>query len=128
LLLAGTERRTPQRIEPGQYFGRRRPEDGRIDWRRPALEIHNLVRAVAPPFPGASTAVSGERWIIERTRITKRTVSSGDRARFFGDDGRCYAACHDGVVLEVLAAATASGPVDLRALAAELRKHPVSPG
>ena len=127
-LLAGTERRTRQRIEPGQYFGRRRPEDGRIDWRRSALEIHNLIRAVAPPFPGAFTTVSGERWLIERTRIAKRTVSSGERARLFGEDGKCYAACHDGAVLEVLAATTVSGPLDLRALAAQLLRHPASLG
>lgn len=128
LLLAGTERRTHQTIEPGQYFGRRRPEDGRIDWQRPAQEIHNLVRAVAPPFPGAFTTVSGERWLIERTRIAKRTVQAGGRARLFGEDGKCFAACHDGGVLEVMAATKDSGPVDLQALAAELRKHPVSLG
>jgi methionyl-tRNA formyltransferase len=128
LLLAGTERRRAQRIEPGQYFGRRRPEDGRIDWLRPAREIHNLVRAVAPPFPGAFTTVSGERWLIERTRIAKRTVSRGGRARLFGEDGKCYAACHDGGVLEVLAATRGSGAVDLHALAAQLHEHPVSLG
>ncbi len=127
-LLAGAERRIPQTIEPGQYFGRRRPDDGRIDWLRPAQEIHNLVRAVAPPFPGAFTTVSAERWLIERTRITKRTVSSGDRARLFGEDGKCYAACHDGGVLEVVAAANDSGPIDLHALAAQLRQRPVSLG
>ena len=50
-LVAGTAPRTPQPIDAGQYFGRRRPEDGRIDWKQPALAIHNLIRAVAPPKP-----------------------------------------------------------------------------
>jgi hypothetical protein len=72
--------------------------------------------------------VSGERWLIERTRIAKRTVQAGGRARLFGEDGKCFAACHDGGVLEVMAATKDSGPVDLQALAAELRKHPVSLG
>src|SRR5256884_9872409 len=58
-LVAGSAPRRAQVIEPGQYFGRRRPEDGRIDWSRPALQIHNLVRAVAPPFTGAFAAVAG---------------------------------------------------------------------
>ncbi|MBI5558444.1 MAG: bifunctional UDP-4-amino-4-deoxy-L-arabinose formyltransferase/UDP-glucuronic acid oxidase ArnA [Deltaproteobacteria bacterium] len=35
------------------YFGGRTPADGEIDWRRPAAEIHNLVRAVTRPYPGA---------------------------------------------------------------------------
>ena len=52
-LIAGTAAATPLDLARGSYFGRRRPQDGLIDWHRPALEIHNLVRAVAPPFPGA---------------------------------------------------------------------------
>ncbi|HWG29216.1 MAG TPA: formyltransferase [Steroidobacteraceae bacterium] len=127
LLLAGTEPRLKQAIEPGQYFGRRRPEDGRIDWRCTARQIHNLVRAVAPPFPGAFTQVAGERWLIHRTRVMKRTVAPSERARLFGADGKCYAACHDGGVLEILAAAGDSGPIDLQAVAEQLRKHPVVP-
>ena len=68
-LIAGNAPRRPQRIEPGQYFGRRRPEDGRIDWSQPAVRIHDLVRAVAPPFPGAFTEVDGRPWRIHRTRV-----------------------------------------------------------
>ena len=38
--------------EAAHYFGGRRPEDGRIDWIRPAQEVHDLVRAVTHPWPG----------------------------------------------------------------------------
>ncbi len=124
-LLAGTESRIKQMIVPGQYFGRRGPEDGRIDWRSSARDIHNLVRAVAPPFPGAFTQVEGERWVIHRTRVKKGTITPSDRARIFGADGKCYAACHDGGVLEILTAATDAGPLDLQAVADQLRKHPI---
>jgi methionyl-tRNA formyltransferase len=127
LLLAGTEPRLKQTLEPGQYFGRRRPEDGRIDWSRAAREIHDLVRAVAPPFPGAFTLVEGERWLIHRTRIVKRTIAPSQNARLFGEEGKCYAACHDGGVLEILAATGDSGPIDLQAVGERLRKHPVVP-
>ena len=58
-LLAGTAPRMPQDLSRGSYFGGRRPEDGRIDWSQPAAAIHNLVRAVAPPYPGAFTQVAG---------------------------------------------------------------------
>ena len=34
-----------------------RPEDGTIDWTS-ARAIHNLVRAVAPPYPGAFTCLA----------------------------------------------------------------------
>jgi methionyl-tRNA formyltransferase len=125
LLIAGRERRTPQRIEPGQYFGRRRPEDGRLDWSRPAAELHNLVRAVAPPFPGAFADVDGERWSIHRTRLKGERISPSQRARLFGADQRCYVACCDGGVLEILAAARDSGPIDLQTLAGQAQRQPV---
>jgi len=126
-LIAGTAPRRPQPVEPGQYFGRRRPEDGRIDWTRPALEIHNLVRAVAPPFPGAFGIVGAERWEIHRTRLTERRAP-GRGARLLGADGECYAACGDGAMLRLLRAASRSGPIDLARYARALEKHPVPLG
>ena len=115
-LLAGSAPRRPQPILPGQYFGRRTPADGRIDWSRPALEIHNLVRAVAPPFPGAFGVVGGERWQIHRTRLSTQSAPAGAGACLFARAGGCYLACADGV-LRLLGAADARGPIDLVSLA-----------
>jgi len=53
--------RRPNDLARGSYFGGRRPEDGRIDWSRPAVEIYNLVRAVTRPYPGAFTGLDGEK-------------------------------------------------------------------
>ena len=127
-LIAGDATRRPQPIEPGQYFGRRRPEDGRIDWSLPAVRIHNLVRAVAPPFPGAFTEVDGRHWWIHRTRVECRIITPSERARLFGKQGSCYAACRDGSVLRIVAAATEDGPVDLARVARDLEAHPASLG
>jgi methionyl-tRNA formyltransferase len=127
-LINGTAPRVPQRLEDGKYFGRRRPEDGKIDWTRSAREIHNLVRAVAPPFPGAFGQVDGVRWMIHRTRVEPRTIEPSERARLFGADGHCYVACCDGSVLRIVAAADDSGPVDLVATARQLQRHPVGLG
>jgi methionyl-tRNA formyltransferase len=44
-LIAGTAPRLRQDPQGSSYFGRRRPEDGIIDWSKSAPEIHNLVRA-----------------------------------------------------------------------------------
>lgn len=125
-LVAGNAPRRAQPIEPGQYFGRRRPEDGRIDWSQPAGRIHDLVRAVAPPFPGAFTEVDGRQWWIHRTRMESKTIAPSERARLFGAQGVCYAACRDGGVLKILAAATEDGPVDLSEVARELETRPAS--
>ena len=47
-------------MSKGAYFGGRKAEDGIIDWSQSALEIHNLVRAVAPPYPGRDDADNGQ--------------------------------------------------------------------
>jgi methionyl-tRNA formyltransferase len=125
-LLDGSARGRPQPILEGEYYGRRRPEDGRIDWTRPAKEIHDLVRAVAPPFPGAFATLLGERWTIERTRLLPRgEAAAPGRPRMSGEGGRCIVTCADGGRLEILSARTAGGPVDLAAVAARLERAPV---
>jgi methionyl-tRNA formyltransferase len=125
-LIDGSAPRVPQNLEDGKYFGRRRPEDGRIDWSRSAREIHNLVRAVAPPFPGAFAHVDGERWMIYKTRVEPHTIEPSERARLFGADGRCYVACREGGVLQILRATNVVGSLDLRVIARRLQQHPVS--
>jgi UDP-4-amino-4-deoxy-L-arabinose formyltransferase / UDP-glucuronic acid dehydrogenase (UDP-4-keto-hexauronic acid decarboxylating) len=76
-LIAGTAVERPQDLAKGSVFGRRRPEDGMIDWNQPARVIHNLVRAVAPPWPGASTTLDGTRLIISRTRVVSDDGQAG---------------------------------------------------
>jgi len=101
-LLAGRAPRTPQDLSKGSYFGGRRPEDGRIDWSRSAREIHDLVRAVAPPYPGAFTEVEGRTVRILRTLNDGRTGPHPGPA-LYCESGRCYAQCGDARLLRVLA-------------------------
>lgn len=126
-LLAGTAPRRPQPIEPGQYFGRRTPADGHIDWSRPAREIHDLVRAVAPPFPGAFAEVGGERWEVHRTQLTERAAPRAG-AWLFAADGELYAACGGGGVLRLLQVANARGAIDRQQLAVSLGQRPIALG
>lgn len=63
-LLAGTARETPQDDTQATYFGGRKPDDGRIDWRQTSRQIFNLIRAVADPYPGAFTDVGDARLMV----------------------------------------------------------------
>jgi len=45
-------------------FGRRRPEDGAIDWRQSAEDVRNLVRAVTKPYPGAFAFAGREKVLV----------------------------------------------------------------
>jgi methionyl-tRNA formyltransferase len=57
----GRAPRRPQDEARATYYGGRKPEDGRIDWRADARRIFDLVRAVTHPYPGAFTEVDGRR-------------------------------------------------------------------
>ncbi|MBV9696776.1 MAG: formyltransferase [Gammaproteobacteria bacterium] len=127
-LLEGRAPRRPQPLLPGEYFGRRRPEDGRIDWRRPAREVHDLVRAVAPPFPGAFTEVEGVRWDIHRTRLGGPEPPPGSGPRLFGQAGGLYAVAGDGAVLQLLRVQRADAPLDLAGTASALAARAVPLG
>lgn len=52
------------------YFGKRTPEDGRIDWNWFSNRIKNWVRAQAYPYPGAFSNVGGTKIIINKIEIT----------------------------------------------------------
>ena len=67
-LEAGTAPRRAQDESQATKFGRRRPEDGEIDWNKSAVEIYNLVRAVTHPFPGAFTDLDGRKMFVWKAR------------------------------------------------------------
>jgi methionyl-tRNA formyltransferase len=67
-LIEGRAPRVAQDASQASYFGRRDPEDGRIDWSGTARQVVNLVRAVTRPFPGAFTDGGGRRLYVWRVR------------------------------------------------------------
>ena len=100
-LVDGTAELRQQHLAEGSYFGGRKPEDGRIDWTRPAAEIHNLVRAVAPPYPGAFTDIGGGRLTVNRTVRKGRSATDAPRGCLVAqaDADQVTAVCADGETL-----------------------------
>jgi methionyl-tRNA formyltransferase len=68
-LVQGHVPRKPNNLSQGSYFGGRKPADGQILWHQTAQQVHNLIRAVAPPYPGAFTDWQGQRMIVARTSL-----------------------------------------------------------
>jgi methionyl-tRNA formyltransferase len=120
-LIAGTAPDIVQDLTAGSYYGARRPEDGEIDWSRPAAEIHNLVRAVAPPFPAARTTLAGQPVRFFRTLASSVAAPEVAGPVLFARDGRCYARCGDASVLRVLEMEVDGRVVDIAAYAAGLQ-------
>jgi len=68
-LIQGHIPKKPNQLALGSYFGGRKPADGEIQWHQSAKQVHDLVRAVAPPYPGAFTNWQGQRMIVARTSL-----------------------------------------------------------
>lgn len=103
-LLDGTAQLTAQNLAAGRYYGGRKPEDGRIDWRWPGAQIHNLVRAVAPPYPGAFCDVGGRRLDLLGTWDDGQAPGPATAPTLAAHAGQLRLTCADGKQLTVLAA------------------------
>ena len=96
-LIAGTAGHTPQDLSAGSYYGRRSARDGAIDWRRGALAVHNLIRAVAPPYPAAFSEAEGLPLRILRS-LPAANAGRAEAPLLRWRDGSVYALCHDGAL------------------------------
>jgi methionyl-tRNA formyltransferase len=102
VMAAGPPPGRPMDLARGSYFGGRRPEDGRIqpDW--PGLRVHAMIRAVAPPFPGAFVEVAGRRVVFASSQLTGEPARHPQLAPcLYATDGQLYLDCQDGVRLQI---------------------------
>lgn len=78
-VMEGTAPRILQLESKATTFGRRRPEDGRIEWRQAAEDVRNLVRAVTRPYPGAFTHAGEKRVLVWWTQHAPELSRSNER-------------------------------------------------
>ncbi|CRM80136.1 Polymyxin resistance protein PmrI [Pseudomonas sp. 37 R 15] len=70
-LAQGKLTETAQDESQATCFGRRSAADGKIDWKKPAEQLFNLVRAVTQPYPGAFCAVGEHKLIVWQADVVK---------------------------------------------------------
>lgn len=92
----------PQDESAATRFGKRTPEDGRIDWTRTAKEVHDLVRAVTHPYPGAFTDVFGEKTFVWRSRLPGLAAHDTFPGQVRAEESRLFVACGDDRYVELL--------------------------
>ncbi len=92
--LAGRLTPTPQPAEGATYARKLTREDGRLDWTRPATELHRRLRALTP-WPGTYTYLpAGERRLL--LKVWAATVVPATSS---GEPGTVLAAGAGGVVV-----------------------------
>ncbi len=98
----------PQDHSRATYLGRRKPKDGLINWDQPWDEVYRLIRATAPPLPGAYSYWKEGQLLIYR-------ATPADPKKYIGVPGRIIAieekrilvACREGAIwLEDFSAAS----------------------
>jgi len=103
-LIQGIVPRKPNNLEKGGYFGGRKPADGQIHWNQTAKQVHDLVRAVAPPYPGAFTNHEDVTMIVARTTL-KGPFPAALNLGVCGIqvvDNRVFGICGDHQAVEIL--------------------------
>jgi methionyl-tRNA formyltransferase len=90
-----------QDLAQGGYCRGRKSDDGRIDWTKGAKEIHDLVRAVAPPYPGAFTMLGAQKLRLNATRLVPGAAPAAPATLRF-DGTHLVARCADGRSLRIL--------------------------
>lgn len=74
------------------YYPLRFPDDGLILWDLfTAQQVHNRIRALTDPYPGAFTYINGERVKLLRSSLTK--------TNFYGEPGRVYRKTNFGLLV-----------------------------
>lgn len=77
-LAAAVEGSARSRVQDAALAGtyrRRRPEDGRIEWKARVLDIYNLIRALVSPLPGAFYEVAGTRRVLSKRTTVQEVVA-----------------------------------------------------
>lgn len=98
-LADGTLQSRPQDPGTGNTWRKRSPEDGRIDWRMPATSIRNLVRALAPPYPGATCLVDGADVAVHKAEIVADAPANLEPGKVLSADANgVVVKCGDGAI------------------------------
>ena len=126
-LIDGTAELRTQDLSQGGYFRGRKTDDGRIDWTKGVREIHDLVRAVAPPYPGAFTMLDGARVRLLSTRVVGE--SAPPPAPNLAVEGEhLVARCADGGLLRIIEWDVDSAPLEPAAFARRFGAAPIPLG
>lgn len=88
LLEKGSAKRTKQNDENFiEYWKKRTPKDGKINWSKDAKEVHKLIRASTHPYPGAFTFYEKSKLIIWKADLLENKQGKTGTILEFSEKG-----------------------------------------
>jgi methionyl-tRNA formyltransferase len=98
-LLSGTAPRRPQGKGTGPLLPKRTPDMGITDWNRPARAVHDWIRALTHPYPGAFALWDGNKLFLWRSDPPEGIPAASDPGVILGaEDDAMVVAAQDGRV------------------------------
>ena len=97
----GTVAAEPQQEEEATYASLLTREMERIDWRRPAAELHNLIRGFNPEPSTYTTLPDGKKLKLYGSLLTEKTTQAAPGTVAEVAKTSFFVACGDGRLLEI---------------------------
>lgn len=84
-----------------RVFPQRSPEDGVIDWSKPARQVHDFIRAQTRPYPGAFTFFNSQKLTIWCSRLPATIETSLPLRQFILRNNRVFVGCGSETAIEL---------------------------
>ena len=131
-LLAGEAPRRPQDHDGASLLPKRTPDMGITDWDRPTLAVHDSIRALTHPYPGAFSHINGRKLFLWRSADPTPGAAGAPPGTILGLAGQAMRVATNDGSLSVLRVQEEGGPEESAASwyrrqgpAAERRFRPV---
>ena len=98
-LLDGTAPRQPQGSADGPPLPKRTPGMGITDWDRPARAVHDWIRALTSPYPGAFSFLAGRKVMVWASAVGGARAEGAAGTVLGWDAGGVRVATADGAIL-----------------------------
>lgn len=93
LVASGRAAPVPQDESAATYFGGREEGDEWLDWSATSRELHNKIRGISRPAPGARTVLDGREVVVWRAHYEPRWP------RYTATPGQVVGRCEDGAAI-----------------------------
>ena len=82
-----------------EYFPKRRPEDGFIDWSMSAEDIFNQIKSLSKPYPNARSIIDKETIFINKASFVNENFDDNHGKILFSLNDQIFVSCGKGTLI-----------------------------